>query len=495
MDLASPSTASIAFDNSYARLPERFYARLPPTAVAAPALIRVNRALADALGIDADFLASPEGVAILAGNRVAAGSEPLAAAYAGHQFGSFVPQLGDGRAILLGEVIGRDGQRRDIQLKGSGPTPYSRRGDGRAVLGPVLREYIVSEAMAALGIPTTRALAAVATGEAVQRETALPGAVLARVAASHIRVGTFQYFAARDDRDGVRALADYAIDRHYPEAREAEHPYRAFLEAVAERQGALIARWMLVGFIHGVMNTDNMAIAGETIDYGPCAFMDAYHPATVFSAIDENGRYAYGNQPAIGQWNIARLAEALLALLADDENEAAEYAQSVLKRFAARFNADFVAGLGRKLGFVETRDGDFAIAQDLLARMARNRTDFTLTFRALNEAAAGDANTLRGLFTDLNDIDAWLPSWRARLADDAGGTAERAAMMRRANPLFIPRNHRIEEAIAAAAAGDFAPFETLVDVLAAPFDDRPDRARFAAPPEPDEVVHQTFCGT
>ena len=327
-----------AFDNTYARLPERFYVRLNPTPVAGPRLVRVNRELARMLGLDADALASPEGVEILAGNRVAEGSEPLAQAYAGHQFGHFVPQLGDGRAILLGEVMGRDGVRYDIQLKGSGPTPFSRGGDGRAALGPVLREYIVSEAMAALGVPTTRALAAVTTGEHVLREAPLPGAVLTRVAASHLRVGTFEYFAARRDIEATRMLADFAIARHYPEAADAKQPYRALLDGVIARQAQLIAQWMLLGFIHGVMNTDNTSISGETIDYGPCAFMEAYDPATVFSSIDRHGRYAYGNQPRAALWNLARLAEALLPVLvqeAGSEEAALASAEEALGSFRA----------------------------------------------------------------------------------------------------------------------------------------------------------------
>ncbi|MBD0272833.1 MAG: YdiU family protein, partial [Acetobacteraceae bacterium] len=357
------------FDNTYARLPERFFARLGPTPVAAPRLVRVNAGLAERLGLDPERLAGPEGVEILAGNRVPEGAEPVALAYAGHQFGHFVPQLGDGRAILLGEVVGRDGLRRDVQLKGSGPTPFSRRGDGRAALGPVLREYVVSEAMAALGIPTTRSLAAVATGEPVFRETALPGAVLARVASSHIRVGTFQYFAARGDEEAVRLLADYALSRHYPEAA-AGNRHRALLDAVVARQAELVARWLLVGFVHGVMNTDNTSIAGETIDYGPCAFLDAYDPAMVFSSIDRVGRYAYGQQPRVAQWNLARLAECLLPLLGEDQDRASASAEEALAAFAPRFEAAYFGGVQRKIGLSTQREGDAELAQDLLVRMA-----------------------------------------------------------------------------------------------------------------------------
>jgi uncharacterized protein YdiU (UPF0061 family) len=419
-------------------------------------------------------------------------------AYAGHQFGSFVPQLGDGRAILLGEVIDRDGVRRDIQLKGSGPTPFSRMGDGRAALGPVLREYIVSEAMAALGIPTTRALAAVTTGETVRRERFLPGAVLTRVAASHIRVGTFQFFAARGDAEATRQLADYTIARHYPEAVEAANPYGALLERVISRQAGLIARWMLVGFIHGVMNTDNMSIAGETIDYGPCAFMDSYHPETVYSSIDTMGRYAYGNQPGIAQWNLARFAETLLPLLAEDADKAVALAQEAISVFVPAFETAYKDGFRRKLGLFRSGPDDPALAQDLLACMANHGADFTLTFRRLCDAAAGTEaeGGLRSLFSDTTAIDAWLSRWRQRLASEDGDAAERQAAMRRANPLFIPRNHLVKEAIAAAEnARDFKPFESLLTVLSAPYKDQPGFERYADPPRPDQIVHETFCGT
>ncbi len=493
-----PAMSLIPFDNSYARLPERFYALRAPTPVAAPRLIRLNRALAEDLGLDPDWLAGPDGVAALAGNRMPEGATPLAAAYAGHQFGQFVPQLGDGRAILLGEVLDRTGQRRDIQLKGSGPTPFSRRGDGRAALGPVLREYLVSEAMAALGIPTTRALAAVATGEAVARETLLPGAVLTRVAASHIRVGTFQFFSARGDVEGLRALADHVIARHYPEAAGAEKPYRALLEGVVARQAALVARWLLVGFVHGVMNTDNMSVAGETIDYGPCAFLDAYDPRTVFSSIDRNGRYAYGEQPRIALWNLTRLAETLLPLLAADETEAVAEAEAALTGYAPRFEAAYHGGLNAKLGLTDVRDGDPALAGDLLKRMAENQADFTLTFRTLCAAAAqpeADA-AVRDLFVDPTAYDAWASGWRERLAREARDPATTAAAMRRVNPAFIPRNHRVEAMIAAAVEhDDVAPFEELLAVLSKPYDDQPAMARYAEPPEGGGVGYRTFCGT
>jgi serine/tyrosine/threonine adenylyltransferase len=492
----TPAPHTIAFDNSYARLPERFFARQAPTRVAAPQLIKINTALATSLGLDPAWLASPEGIETLAGNRIATNSDPIATAYAGHQFGGFSPQLGDGRAILLGEVIGRDGQRRDIQLKGAGPTPYSRRGDGRAAIGPVIREYLISEAMAALGIPTTRALAAVTTGDIVRREMPLPGAVLTRVAASHIRVGTFQFFASRGDVDGVRTLADYVIDRHYPDARLADNCYRALFEAVMARQASLIARWLGVGFIHGVMNTDNMAIAGETIDYGPCAFMDTFHPATVYSSIDAHGRYAYANQPRIAQWNLARLAETLLPLLADDEPTAQAQAQELVDGFGPMFEVAYTAEIRRKLGLTTARPNDLKLGQDLLQVMAAGRADFTLTFRALAEAASSPPGQARArvLFDDPTTFDGWAETWRARLADEPN--PEHAARLNAANPAVIPRNHLVEEAIAAAIAErDLRPFEALHAALAEPFRERPPGDRLTQPPQPDEVVQQTFCGT
>ncbi len=486
----------IPFDNSYARLPDGFFARLAPTPVKAPRLVRLNEGLAAQLGLDAAELASPEGVAVLAGNAVADGSEPLAQAYAGHQFGQFVPQLGDGRAILLGETLDRDGVRRDIQLKGSGPTPYSRRGDGRAGLGPVLREYIVSEAMAALGVPTTRSLAAVTTGEWIFRDAAVPGAVLTRVAASHIRVGTFQFFAARRDTAALRALAEHVIARHYPEAAEAAQPYRALLEAVIARQAALVARWLLIGFIHGVMNTDNMSVAGETIDYGPCAFMDAYDPGTVFSSIDHAGRYAYANQPSIAHWNLTRLAETLLPLLADEEAAAIASAKEALAGFAPQFMAAYRGGLLRKLGLAQPQDGDAELAQDLLDAMGASGADFTLTFRRLADAAAEGDGAVRALFADPAAFDAWAARWRQRLAQEARDPAEVQAAMRAVNPAYIPRNHIVEAALTAAVEREnFAPFEQLLAVLADPFTERPGLGRYATPPLPDERVLHTFCGT
>jgi uncharacterized protein YdiU (UPF0061 family) len=491
-------TVHLPFDNSYSRLPATFFTRVAPTPVQAPRLVKVNETLARELGLDPEALASPEGVEVLAGRRVPEGADPIAMAYAGHQFGQFVPQLGDGRAILLGEVVDRDGRRRDIQLKGSGPTPFSRRGDGRAALGPVLREYLVSEAMAALGIPTTRALAAVTTGEMVVRDAFLPGAVLTRVASSHVRVGTFQFFAARGDVEGLRRLADYVIARHDPDLADAPDRYRRFLNAVVARQAALVARWMHVGFIHGVMNTDNMAVSGETIDYGPCAFMDAYDPQTVFSSIDHAGRYAYANQPVIAQWNLARLAECLLTIMAPTPEEALPMAQASIATFRERFDEAYLAGLRRKLGLREAREEDALLAQDLLDRMATNTADFTLVFRRLCDAAADPAadGPVRDLFIDPTSFDAWAATWRERLAAEGGDAMERRAAMRRENPAVIPRNHRVEAAIEAAVErGDLAPFEALHAVLATPFDEPAGPEDFAAPPPPDQRVYRTFCGT
>jgi uncharacterized protein YdiU (UPF0061 family) len=486
-----------AFIESYARLPGHFYTRIDPTRVANPTLIAFNSALASELGLDVRGLDQQALADIFSGNLAVPGTLPIAMAYAGHQFGQFVPQLGDGRAILLGEVRDRFGRRRDIQLKGSGRTPYSRSGDGRAALGPVLREYVVSEAMHALGIPATRALAAVATGEAVYRERgALPGAVLTRVAASHVRVGTFQYFAARGDMDAVRRLADYVIERHYAEARSAANPYLELLRSVMQRQARLIAAWMSVGFIHGVMNTDNMAVSGETIDFGPCAFMDAYDPATVFSSIDHMGRYAYANQPAAAQWNLARFAETLLTCIDPQMDAAIELATSVIADFSREFDEHRLAGMRRKLGLFTEEEGDPILIRDLLDTMQRGAADFTLTFRRLCAAAegvAGDA-ALDGMFSDPAGYRQWSQGWRARLAREPQPGSEHAAFMRLVNPAVIPRNHRIEAAIVAAVErGDFAPFETLTSVLSRPYQDSD--AAYAAPPLPEERVLQTFCGT
>jgi len=470
-----------AFDNSYARLPDRFYARLEPTPVSAPRLVKLNRTLALELGLNPEDLTTPEGVAMLAGNHVAPGSEPIALAYAGHQFGNFVPQLGDGRALLLGEVVDVKGVRRDIQLKGSGRTPFSRNGDGRAAIGPVLREYIISEAMQALAIPTTRSLAAVLTGELVYRETALPGAVLTRVALSHIRVGTFQFFAARGDVEGLRLLADHVIARHYPDAGS----YRGLFERVIERQAKLVAQWLLVGFIHGVMNTDNVSIAGETIDYGPCAFMDAYHPETVFSSIDRLGRYAYGKQPQIAGWNLARLGEALMPLFDDNEEKALEQANESLKRYGDLFGAAYLGGLRRKFGLFTEHDDDHALIQGFLKLLMDNGLDYTLAFRRLSNGEM-----------PVDDAD-WTARYRARLALEPQDEATRRAAMQAVNPLYIPRNHRVEAALKAAIENDdYGPFEELLVVLARPFEERAEFAAYAEPPsEDDRRNFRTYCGT
>lgn len=491
-------TVRFPFDNSYARLPERFFARVAPTPVGAPRLIRVNGPLATRLGLDPDRLASEEGVEVLAGNRVPETAEPIATAYAGHQFGTFVPQLGDGRAILLGEVVDRAGVRRDVQLKGSGRTPFSRGGDGRAPLGPVLREYVVSEAMAALGIPTTRALAAVTTGEVVIRETILPGGVLTRVASSHIRVGTFQFFAARGDVKGLRLLAGHVIARHYPDAARTERPYHALLDAVIRAQAGLIAEWMLIGFIHGVMNTDNMSIAGETIDYGPCAFLDAYNPGAVFSAIDRQGRYAYFRQPTIGEWNLTRFAECLLPLLSDDTRVAIAEAEEALDAYTSLFERAYQGGLRRKLGLLTEREGDAELGRDLLEAMSANGADFTLTFRRLSEAASGEEDDpgVRSLFADPSAYDQWALRWRRRIEQEPTDAAARRAAMLAVNPAYIPRNHRVEAVIRAAIdEDDFAPFHELVTVLSNPFEAQPAFAHYANPPADQERVVRTFCGT
>ena len=496
------SAIRFPFDNTYARLPEHFFARLPPTRVAAPRLIKLNVPLAESLGLDPDQLASPEGVEILAGNRIAEGSEPLAIAYAGHQFGHFVPQLGDGRTNLLGEVVATDGLRYDLQLKGSGPTPFSRRGDGRAALGPVLREYLLSEAMHALGVPSTRALAAVTTGEVVYRETPVPGAVFTRVAASHLRVGTFQYFLGKNDIEGLRTLADYAISRHYPDANNTASPYRSLLTGVVSRHAELVAQWMLLGFIHGVMNTDNTSISGETIDYGPCAFMEAFDPRCVFSSIDRQGRYAYANQPHAAQWNLARFAETLLHLLTEEagtQEAALAWAYEALEAFSLRFEQAHLAGMRRKLGLITEREGDAALAQDLLNRMAANQADFTLTFHRLCEAAAANADgeaNVSTLSSDPAAFNEWTKQWRQRLAEEPASPRERIRRMQKANPLFIPRNHLVEAAITAAVEQqDLHPFEDLLSVILRPYEDRPGMQPYSTPASPEQRVIATFCGT
>jgi serine/tyrosine/threonine adenylyltransferase len=496
------------FDNTYARELPGLYVACKPASVPAPRLVFFNEALAAELTLDVATLQGPDGAALFAGNALPDGAEPIAQAYAGHQFGGFSAQLGDGRALLLGELIDQAGVRRDIAFKGSGRTPFSRGGDGKAAIGPVLREVLMGEAMHALGIPTTRALAATTTGEPVYRDQALPGAVLTRVAASHLRVGTFQFFAARGDLDKLRQLADYAVARHDPALLGSPERYLGLLHAVAARQATLVAQWMNIGFIHGVMNTDNMAISGETIDYGPCAFMEAYNPAAVFSSIDHGGRYAYGNQPHIARWNLARFAEALLPLMAQPDDEAAVQravarAMEVIDAFPAQFSAALEQGQRAKLGLYAqyaTDPTDRALANDWLALLHAQSVDFTQAWRRLAEAAEGDGAALRALFADPGVLDSWLTRWHQRLTlDDAAGgpgAAERAVRMRRTSPWLIPRNHRVEEALAAASDNDdFGAFERLLAALRRPYDETPDRAAYAeAAPAEVTACYQTFCG-
>ena len=484
---AKPDQASyignmtLRFDNSYARLPGRFYARQAPAPVPVATLVALNDDLARRLGADPEALRSPESVAWLAGNGLPDGAEPLAQAYAGHQFGGWVPQLGDGRAVLLGEVIAPDGARFDLQLKGAGQTPYSRQGDGRAWLGPVLREYVVSEAMAALGVPTTRALAAVTTGDTIWRDgQRRPGAVLARVAASHIRVGTFQYFAARRDIEGLQLLVDHVIARHHPQADGAA----GLLDAVISAQARLIAQWMALGFIHGVMNTDNMTVSGETIDYGPCAFMDAFHPDTVYSSIDRQGRYAWSNQPQIAAWNLAQLAMCLIPVMGE-ETAAVQAATDSVHRFKDLYEAEWLKRFAAKIGIAAPTPEDLSLVDDLLAEMTRQGADFTNSFRGLIDGTA------RGNFADPAAFHAWADRWRARLASEA----DPEAVMRAANPAYIPRNHQVEAMISAAVAGDLAPFHRLNAVLSRPYDTQQGAEDLALPPRPDQVVQATFCGT
>ncbi|NNE87428.1 MAG: YdiU family protein [Silicimonas sp.] len=470
----------IAFDNSYVRLPAQLYSRLAPTPVTDPSLITLNHSLANRLGLDAKAFETPEGIAILAGNAVPSGADPLAQTYGGHQFGNWSGRLGDGRAILLGEVVTPDGARFDIQLKGSGPTPYSRNGDGRAWLGPVLREYLVSEAMHALGVPTTRALAAVSTGERVQREEGYPGAVLTRVASSHIRVGTFQYMAATEDAEGLAALVEHTLARHYPDR---QGPL-GLLNGVIERQAALIAKWMGLGFVHGVMNTDNMTISGETIDYGPCAFIDTYQPMAVYSSIDHAERYAFARQPDVAMWNLAQLATSLLPMINDQKA-----AQAALDRFPGLFQSAWTDVFRCKIGLQTAQDGDVALIHDLLTKMAEGQADFTNTFRALG------TQTARDQFLDPASFDAWQAIWAARLEAEGATLEDRIDDLRQANPAVIPRTHRIEQAIHAAVADDFAPFNRLLTALLSPYMLPHEQADLAKPPAEDEIVPRTFCGT
>jgi len=496
------SSNQFKFDNTYSKLPEYFFARLDPTPVQKPSLIKVNHLLARHLGLDPKFLETPDGANILVGNQVPEGAEPIAMAYSGHQFGGWVPQLGDGRAILLGEIIDTDGRRQDVHLKGAGRTPFSRSGDGRAWIGPVLREYILSEAMAALQIPTTRALAVTATGETVMREGNFPGAVLARVASSHIRVGTFQLFSAKKDVEALRLLSNHVIDRHYPEARNSSNEYLALLEGVITRQAELIAKWMGVGFIHGVMNTDNMSISGETIDYGPCAFMDTYHPQTVFSSIDRMGRYAYAKQPEIALWNLSCFASTILPLINQNEETAVKEASDKLNCFQEQFDLVWSSSFRSKIGLLNHHDGDAGLAQDLLNCMAANKADFTLSFRRLCDLSTNKDSkktnlddTFTTLFEDQSAAEHWLVKWRARLHLEERSELDRQINMRATNPTYIPRNHRVEEVIIAALKEDFGPFKKIVDVLSLPFDDQPKNFDFQNPPQQNEIVLKTFCGT
>lgn len=454
-----------------------------------PHLVVLNESLAAELGLDPVRLASHEGLRLLVGNDLPASATPVGQAYAGHQFGQYSPRLGDGRALLLGEVLDSDGQLRDVHLKGSGRTPFARGGDGLAAVGPMLREYIVSEAMHALDIPTTRSLAVVATGHTVRRESPLPGAVLVRVASSHLRVGSFQYARATGDRDLLRRLADHAISRHCPEAAQARHPYLALLEEVVAAQASLVARWMLVGFVHGVMNTDNMTISGETIDYGPCAFMEAFDPATVYSSIDRGGRYAYGNQPIVAQWNLARLAEALLPLVHDDEEQAVALAVDSLGAFPKQYAAAWSAGMRAKLGLPDSLDEAVAapLFDELLTCLQDSRVDYTSFFRKLATAARGDAEPVRGLFDDVAALDTWLERWRALDPD--------ADVMDRTNPVYIPRNHLVEEALAAAGEGDLEPLTRLLGAVTSPYLERAGLERYTTPAPHDFGPYQTFCGT
>ncbi len=477
------------FDNSYTALPERFYRRVEPAKVSGPKLVRFNTTLADELGLDVDSVPESELAELFSGNRLPEGSDPIAQAYAGHQFGGWVPQLGDGRAILLGEVIGKDGVRRDIQLKGSGRTPFSRGGDGKSPLGPAVREYLMSEAMAGLGVPTTRALALVSTEDSVFREEALQGGVFTRVASSHLRVGTFQYFLGQQDTEGVRALADYAIARHYPECAESETPYLCFLGKVIEAQASLIAHWMSLGFIHGVMNTDNMTISGETIDYGPCAFMDTFDPGKTFSSIDRGGRYAWANQASIGHWNLTRLAETLLALFDEDREKAIAIAEEILGRYEKAFKEAYFGRFQRKLGLGGSYSECETFIEDTLSLLADQEADFTLFFRHLTRIARGESDERwLQLLKDPAAGVVWLEQWKAAGAPDS-------EMMARANPVIIPRNHRVEEAIAAAYQGDFSVFNRITEALRNPFSVTSENETLEDAPRPDEVVEATFCGT
>lgn len=497
------SSLGVRLDNSFVRELEGLFEPWAGNVLENPRTLVVNESLAAELGIDPDFLWSAEGAALLSGSNAPEGSRPVAMAYAGHQFGGYSPRLGDGRALLLGEILDPAGRRWDLHLKGSGRTPFARGGDGKAAVGPMMREYVISEAMHALGIPTTRALAVVATGETIVRDTVLPGAVLARVAASHIRVGTFQYAASLREPDLLRRLADHAIARHHPAATEADNPHLALFESVVERQARLIARWMLVGFIHGVMNTDNMTISGETIDYGPCAFMDVYDPATVFSSIDEGGRYAYGNQPTVGQWNLARLAETLLPLIDEVPEQAVEKAMTVLRRYPEMHDAAWTSGMRTKIGLPATvadPDEERHLLGDLLTLLHANRVDYTTFFRRLGDSQvprtdATASFALRSMFADAASFEGWLARWKKALADNGVDPIAAVERMRLVNPVYVPRNHRVEDALAAATAGDVSPAVALVDCLRRPFTPNDECRGLESPAPEGSGTYRTFCGT
>ena len=486
----APLHAGWHFNNTYARLPEQFHTQVNPTPVAEPRIVFFNRPLAQSLGLDAAVFTGSDAAAIFTGNEILPGTEPIAQAYAGHQFGNLA-RLGDGRAILLGEHVTPSGERFDIQLKGAGPTPYSRRGDGRAALGPMLREYLISEAMHALGIPTTRSLAVAATGEPVFREETLTGAVLTRVAASHIRVGTFEYFAALGDTAALRVLADYTLRRHFPDRAESENPALSLLDEMMERQASLIAQWMRVGFVHGVMNTDNMALSGETIDYGPCAFIDGYDPAAVFSSIDRHGRYAFGQQPNIAAWNLARLAEALLPILHSETEAAVNIANEALESFEGRFQRHWLDAMRGKLGLFTAEPDDASLAAELLRTLHETRSDYTCTFRSLRPNSAAEPPAPAG-----DAFTAWRQRWTERLARQPQPGTEVATLMNAHNPAVIPRNHAVEAALAAATdASDLAPLTRLHSALATPYDEAGQRASLLNPPPPGTPPCRTFCGT
>jgi serine/tyrosine/threonine adenylyltransferase len=490
-----PDEVFPALDHRYAREAEGLFVEWQPAAVAAPSLLVLNTSLANELGLDAAALESPSGVAVLAGNRTPVGAKPVAMAYAGHQFGGYSPRLGDGRALLLGEVVTAHGHR-DIHLKGSGRTPFARGGDGRAAVGPMLREYLIAEAMHALGIPTTRALAVVATGERIMRDGSLPGAVLTRVASSHLRVGSFEFAARTGDAAVMDRLVDHAIARHYPDAAHAANPALALLHSVIESQASLVANWMLVGFIHGVMNTDNMTISGESIDFGPCAFMDRYDPRTVYSSIDHGGRYAFGNQPNIAQWNLARLAETLLSRIDSESDKAVAIATEALHQFPDRFHHRWEAGMRAKLGLRVGADDDRQLFDSWLALLGEKQADYTSSFRALSVALRGSNDAVHALLGDDESVVSWLTTWQTRIASEANNPADVADAMDSVNPLYIPRNHHVERVLEAATLGDLTPFHELLDVVTHPFAARPEWAAFAEPaPESFSRYHQTFCGT